>query len=418
MIESIDEIAELLIEYKETQAEMVDQFWMGDPEWNGKKQAAYINGVVLGKLREKDPKTVLMLKEEVSDDALRKEIRINLERNINLRKNMTELDIMEKGKLKSDIKLYEELSIYNIDDWIDRNCKWIYEDTKNYTFSEMRVMLYLYYAFSNFDYRNKDPYCSDIDELVISYKNVFDKQSQFQKYGIVPIDDDRELLTIDPPRIYDRYINKTFFIKNVPLHFLEQISKMKKDGVVEGFSVRLINEPGYKGKMESAYLAEALEFGKLFDFVSLGEYSVSKLYSEKYENCMWVVIDSNNITFEELCEDFEVHDNAIVTQVIHLQYIYEDEDVFITQLDHEYVFYTVEEYEKRLVDVTQKGEAKTRMKSFKIDRSRIPFNYRCEIQRKDMKGNALPIETEQFLCYVLETYFKHKDLLREYFEKI
>ena len=101
-----------------------------------------------------------------------------------------------------------------------------------------------------------------------------------------------------------------------------------------------------------------------------------------------------------------------------MQYIYEDEDVFITHLDHEYVFYTVEEYEKRLVDVTQKGEAKTRMKSFKIDRSRIPFNYRCEIQRKDMKGNALPIETEQFLCYVLETYFKHKDLLREYFEKI
>lgn len=418
MIEEIAEIEELLIEYKNIQAEWVYQFWMGKTEWSGKRQAAYMNGVVLGKLREKDPKTLSVLKKGVSDDALRREIMTELERNIKIRHNMNELDIMEEMKLESDIKLCKELSLYNVDDWIIKNCNWIYEDTKNLTHSEVRVLLYLYYAFNNYEYRNKDPFCSDIDELEIAYKNVFDKHSQFQKYGIVSIDNERELLTIDPPRIYDRFINKTFFTKNVPLHVLKQISKMITEGIVKDFSVRLINEPGYEGKMACDYLAEALEFGKAFDFVGLGDYSVSRLYGEKYENCMWVVIDTNNITFEELCEDFEVHDNTIATQVIHLQYIRTNEEVFITHLDHEYVFYTVEEYEKRLVDVTQKGKAKARMKSFKIDHSRIPFSYRCEIQRKDMNGNDLPIEREQFLCYVLESYFKHKELLKEYFEKI
>ena len=66
----------------------------------------------------------------------------------------------------------------------------------------------------------------------------------------------------------------------------------------------------------------------------------------------------------------------------------------------------------------QKGEAKTRMKSFKIDNSRIPFDFRCEIKRKDENGNERPTQKEQFLCYVLESYFKHKDLLTEYFQKV
>ena len=149
-----------------------------------------------------------------------------------------------------------------------------------------------------------------------------------------------------------------------------------------------------------------------------GSYSVSKLYSEKYENCMWVIIDPPNITFEELCEDFDIYEDMVITQVIHLQYVIEHEKTYITHLDHEYIFYSIDEYERRLIDVTQKGEAQARMKSFKIDHARIPFDRRCKVLRRDEEGNDLPLENEQFLCYVLECYFKHKDLLKEYFQKI
>ena len=69
-------------------------------------------------------------------------------------------------------------------------------------------------------------------------------------------------------------------------------------------------------------------------------------------------------------------------------------------------------------NVAQKGTAKTRIKSFKIDNSEIPFNYKCKVLRKDENGNDLPMGYEQFLCYVLECYFKHKDLLKEYFHKV
>ena len=56
------------------------------------------------------------------------------------------------------------------------------------------------------------------------------------------------------------------------------------------------------------------------------------------------------------------------------------------------------------------------MKSFKIDHSKIPFSYEVEVQRKNEDGENLPIEHVQILSYILETYFKHKDLLKEYFQ--
>lgn len=195
---------------------------------------------------------------------------------------------------------------------------------------------------------------------------------------------------------------------------------MMSKGMINNLAVRLLNDSGYKGNISLEYLSEFLEIGKPFDFVNLGNYSVSKLYSTltAYGDCLWVVTDPGNITFEELCDDFVDFEGTIVTQVVHLQYKFLDGKTYITHLDHEYVFYTPEEYNNRIINATQKGTAKQRMKSFKIDNSKIPFDFRCEVSRKNENGHGLQVEKEQFLCYVLECYFKHKDLLNEYFQKI
>lgn len=419
MINSRNEIIGLLKEYTVTQQEYVYQFWMPEvPEWNVERQVAYANGIVLGKFREDDSLTMQVLKEGVTNHALYSEIKINLEYHIKMIEEMEQPDIMHKMQLESYKKQNYELSSDSIDNWISKNCRWIREDVMERPYSEIKVLLYLHYSFENYNYQKTDPFCSDLNELEEVYKDIFDKQNQFSKYGIVPIDDERELLLIEPPRIYDKTINKTFFTKNVPLNLLKKISEMISSGIVKDFSVRLFNEPGYKGRLYCDYMQEALERGKIFEFVNLGNYSISRLYSKEYENCMWVVIDPQNITFEELCKNFEVYNDMVVTQVVHLQYKKEGNCTYITHLDHEYVFYTIDEYDNRMGNVTQKGTAKTRLKSFKIDNSRIPFDYRCKVLRKDESGNDLPPEDEQLLCYVLECYFKHKDLLKEYFQKI
>lgn len=418
MIESRNDILPLLIEYIGTQHECTYQFWMGNAEkWSGTRKAMYSNGVVLGKIREGDIQTIQTLKAGVSNRALHDEIQQYYERKIKAQKELEHPDIMQQKFLETYEQQFRDFRALPVDEWIENNCSWILSDVANLSYPEIKVLLYLYYAFDNYDSIRKNRFNSDVSNLTATYENIFNKQSQFGKYGIVPIDQHRTLLPIDPPRIYDCSIDKTFFTKNIPLHLLKKLSDMMSKGMVNNLAVRLLNEPGYEGNMSCEYLAEALERGEQFDFVNLGSYSVSKLYSAKYEDCLWVVIDPGNITFEELCEDFENFEDMVVTQVVHLQYENLEEEFFITHLDHEYIFYTIDEYNKRMLDVAQKGTAKQRMKSFKIDNSKIPFDFRCEIFRKDENGNDLPVEKEQFLCYVLECYFKHKDLLSEYFQK-
>ena len=418
MIEQRREILPLLEEYINTQREQIYQFWSSDAkEWGNERQAFYMNGIVLGKFREGDPMTMQALEKGVSDTALQEEIHLHFEREIKARKAIAEPDIMQKRMLPVLQKQYGQLLIQPIDDWIKDNLMWLLNEATKIPYSKARVLIYLYYAYYNYDSIRKNPYNSDINRLTAIYDDIFNKQSQFKSYGLIPIDQYRILLPIKPPRIYDCSINKTFFTKNIPLHLLKKISDMKDMGVICNLSVRLMNEPGYEGKLYCEYLQEELEKGRHFDLANLGTYSVSKLYSTQYDNCLWVMIDPKNITFEELCEDFENVGDMIVTQVVHLEYEISSE-AFITHLDHEYIFYTIEEYEKRTHDVTQKGEAKKRMKSFKIDNSKIPFDFICENNHKDDSGKELPLQKVQFLCYVLESYFKHKDLLKEYFQKV
>lgn len=419
MIESRNDIQDLLHEYLKIQHDYFHQWWMDDVEqWSGKRQANYTYGIVIGMFRDNDIHTLQALTLGVSDNALQNEICIYYKREIIERRKAASSELEKKMILDCWEKSYQQLSKQAIDDWIKEHLKIYYEIIPELLHSDMRVLLYLHYAFLNFNYEKKHMYNSDQSNLMLEYVNIFDKQSQFHKYGIIPIDGCRTLLAIDPPRMYDSSTNKTYFIKNIPLDILKELSDMKSKKIISDLAVRLRDEPGYSGKMDSGYLAEALERGKVFDLVNLGSYSVSKLYSTNYENCLWVVIDSENITFEELCEDFDSYEDMVVTQVVHLQYMSYNEKTYITHLDHEYVFYTIDEYEIRMCDVKQKGTAKPRMKSFKIDNSMIPFDYKCEIFRKDQEGNDLPPAGEQFLCYVLECYFKHKDLLNEYFQKV
>lgn len=421
MIKSRNDILFLLNEYINTKHEINYQWFSADAEKSSaEKQTKYRYDIVLGKLQERDISTIQTLKMGVSDVALRDEINQYYAREIKAQKELEHHDIIKQRKLENLEKEFQGLRALPIDEWIKQYDSWIRElkEVDNLPDHEVKVLLFLYYAFKNYSAIQQSPYSSDINYLTETYKSIFDKQSQFCKYGLVPIDCHRMLLLLNPPRIYDHAINKTFFTKNIPVHLLKIFSCMMSHGMINSLAVRLLNEPGYEGCMSGTYLMEAVERGKPFDLANLGSYSVSKLYSTQYEDCLWINIDPQNITFEELCSDFDNYEEMIVTQVVHLQYANFDGDIYITHLDHEYIFYSLNEYTKRLDDINQKGTAKQRMKSFKIDNSKIPFTFRCEISRKDENGKDLPVEQEQFLCYVLDCYFKHKDLLSEYFQKV
>lgn len=260
MITSRKAIAEFLKKSMITQHECNCQFWMPEKEeWDVKKQVDYINGVVLGKFRENDALTRKILKEGVTDKALITEINIKLKRKIKNIEKLEHPNSFHKKELKLYKKQQDELSLFSMDEWISKNCGLMVNAAEGVSYSEKRVLLYLDYAFDNYKAERQHPFCSDLSELDKEYKSILGKHSQYRKYGLVPVDKMRELILINPPRIYDKELNKTFFTKNVPMELLENISEMMLNGLVEDFSVRLLNEPGYKGKSNYVYITEELE---------------------------------------------------------------------------------------------------------------------------------------------------------------
>ena len=99
MIESKNDILPLLNEYIRTQYEWVYQFWMEDAEkWSGKRQAIYINGIVLGKFREGDNLTIETLKRGVSNITLHNEIHQYYVRKVKAQKELEHPDIFQERK--------------------------------------------------------------------------------------------------------------------------------------------------------------------------------------------------------------------------------------------------------------------------------------------------------------------------------
>lgn len=232
------------------------------------------------------------------------------------------------------------------------------------------------------------------------------------------------MLAIDPPRFYDSRIDKTLLLSNVSRELLSIFIDLGKKKLYKKLSLRVSNAITkiFDGKYELQNLSEAVQIGKIFSTQNISNIPLTKLYSTKYEDCLWVKSSEHDITFEELCENEDTFNDSIVTQVIHLEYKQDKGDIVITHIDHEFIFYNKEDYEKRKSKAETKGKEQPRLKSFKIDEARIPLS--LPIQRSinvysnrtndTMRKN----ETVPFLIYILKSYLKHHDLIDEYFANL
>ena len=244
--------------------------------------------------------------------------------------------------------------------------------------------------------------------------NFIYEDEQYNKYGLLKTNKNRELIKplvgTFPNYIHDKRCGYIILDEKIPTAVLEKIFfiKIKKNYIKE-----LSLKPDFNKEAQREaknYIKDEKEFGKYFSFENLKENLPTKLYSTNFRDTLWVKIENNNITFEELVDDFEKEEEAIKTQVVHCEYFQEGNNFFISHLDHEYVFYSEEEYREREKNINQKGKAKKRVKTFKIDDSKIPFIFPLK--------EGVNEERINILLLILEGYFKKKDLLKEYFQKI
>lgn len=325
---------------------------------------------------------------------------------------MPQLELIEKSL---EIKTIEQLIDY-LENYLDEypgtleilnNCyKFIHgEDGSDYIKAN-----YISYYIGDILYSKYQSKKGRIDMLDLKYSKVVkteyekigidiaQEDAQFSKYSLISMSKNIQIFNDkDSQTIADDRLDKYFWIA-VPRKLLSSIEELIKNEMVSDISFRVDYVSDLLPMMEE------MEFGAPLRLKISSLPKLSKFYStEKYENNLWIRHDAEklSLTFEELMEDFEVVGDDIVTQVIHLEYNIKGDDFFITHLDHEFIIYTLDNYQDRLSDANIKGHRK--VKTFKIDNSIIPFNIR--------------INGELFLVQVLDSYFKNYDLIHEYFSE-
>ena len=102
MINERNDIIHLYVDYMETEHERTRILCGGAPKWEVSRDVKYINGVVLGKYREKDPETIKVLDSVVSSEMLQKEVFIHLQNTIKEYEQRDELDILQQKKYNAE----------------------------------------------------------------------------------------------------------------------------------------------------------------------------------------------------------------------------------------------------------------------------------------------------------------------------
>ncbi len=391
-IETKDDIIELLEDYLKEQ--YITEY-QEIQETSRTHRSGLNDGIVFNKFRSKHKQTIETLNWCVSEDAFRNEI-------VQVYKRKDSAKETFKDYINSNTN-EKDISQITMDDWI----KTFYNpyvrnniDKGCLSDSKYRILLYLYHAFDNYLYSDK--YKNRILGLQEKFMGLQTQygEEQFYEHNLIAVDDTRSLLTVSPTRLYDKRLNRTFLMKNISLPLCRILTGTEG---INKLSVRLLDSVGVEGKLTKSRIDEELERGYYFNFDDLGRFPVTKLYSvELYYNCLYITVKDKGITykeitFEELYDSPESdYNNEIITQVVHCLYVKYNNEYYITHLDHEYIFYTEEEYKERKKDDKKKGHRK--MKNFKIDDSKIKL-------------------TPQFLYKILACIFRHIELIKEYFQK-
>lgn len=283
-----------------------------------------------------------------------------------------------------------------------------------------------------FEISNSEKYSvpTKTESKIYKYYKSFDvdlKESdrQFLKYGLLSIDKPEQIISGLPNRIFDKENNSQFLIDisqiilGVFAHLMsskaiKSISFLVECEVVfqtaEKYFILLGNEQPKLPLFLADFLSDTRDhqatkevFKEDDDKNTFPPHQAAGRFFDRNNDSAWYFIDQNEIYFEEVLGSPEVLDDCVATQLIHIEYIIRDSEILLSHLDHEYIFYSYDEFDKRQSDFTQKGSARKRIKTFKIDNSEIPLI---------AEGNVLVLNT------ILEHTFKKPYLFNGFFREI
>ncbi len=266
------------------------------------------------------------------------------------------------------------------------------------------VMLEFIYSLYRNETKQKYPAYYANNPLERYYRSKGIELNMLSNYGLIDTAD-FEIKYLNGSKLYDKRFDTHLFVKFITPELLQFLAEIRQKAPFK-LSLRPDYEICGDGIRDMAPILEALIRG-----------SKEPLEIDMMPSLTWLCDDATSsdrliirhkkkecdITFEELVGAPEIEDDYIVSQVVHLRYIKENGNIYIHHIDHEYVFYTSDQHTEKMEDLTIKGEARTRYKTFKIDDAKIPYGQVC---------------SKNIVYQTLDAYFENKALLKEYFESM
>ncbi len=313
---------------------------------------------------------------------------------------------IEKGVTNySSIILASNEQLLNVLDWnwIKTNCYEKISSEFNSIISDWRICL--------------------LDDLYKEYKRTHSKKFEYVKdnplskfylskginlkmennYELCPVLDNFVIKANGIPKLYDKINDTHIIIRFLPNDFVNFLILLRSKYTFD-ISFRPDYELCGEHIKDFSLLLEGVVFGNTFETLISKLPPLSLLSDDVNQNDRLIIKkETRDLTFEELVNDFEVYEDSIVTQVIHLQYIMDNSKEYVTHIDHEYAFYNINEYGEKNIKLTTKGSAKKRFKTFKIDNAKIEFIL-------DVNSNIV--------YQTLKAFFKNDLLINEYFKAV
>lgn len=309
------------------------------------------------------------------------------------------MDVISLYQLKSNF----ERQSYTIDDWKIAYTKHInaldFLKQKGAT-NTLCFLTDMYDSYILSLDKFKDGKLTKFEDLYKDDERKILNSDNYQRYGLIQCTETFDLKEGTPPKIYDKQKETHLIVEFIPNAFFSYLIALRKNNVFD-----LALRPNYDicdyGIQDISFLLEC--YTRWNDYKSgLDKIPpLTKFFDERKEND-FIVIQSNSsgIVFEEVLEDFGVYgDNTVVTQGVHFEY----KDGKIVHLDHEYFFYSLDDFVDKQINLWKKGAARKRFKTFKIDNANLPFDE----------------EPEKNIVYkTLHTFLKKHELIDEVFEKM
>lgn len=302
---------------------------------------------------------------------------------------------------------YKEIAFTSNDDpisFVNKIDYLVLDELKNEKKDVKETFLYLFFSYKykerNLDQENIHKLYNDLD------------------YGLITLNNNRNIMykhnhICSFPRIYDTTLDKTIFIL-ITTSLLNLFMLLYKEKMIKSLSFRGKNHMIFSGKNDREIILESKDTGKLFSYKIDNLPKVTQMSNCNYRNKLVVVHKDNDLYFEEINDKSVNNNDFIETQIVHFKF--NTNRNIVTHLDHEYVYYSKEEFYDKGHILDKKGTYKERYKTFKLDECSIPIDLMCTshtIMNKDTLEIKIP-----FIFYVLNECFEREDLLHEYFDSI